>query len=45
MVFEKLPLKDSLHFIVFAKILIELMKKIGKMCSLLLIFANITNIL
>ena len=44
MVFEKLLLKDFLYFIVFANILIKLMKKIGKMCSLILIFANILPI-
>ena len=33
--FEKLLLKDSLYFIVFDNILIKLMKKIGKMCSLI----------
>ena len=41
MVFEKLLLKDSLYFIIFANILMKLMRKIGKMCSLILIFANI----
>ena len=32
-IFEKLPLTDSLYFIVFANILIKLMRKIGKVCS------------
>ena len=39
-VFQKLPLKDSLYFIVFANILIKLMRKIGKMCSLILFFCH-----
>ena len=34
----------SLFYIVFANILMKLMRKIGKICSLILIFANILPI-
>ena len=41
MVFQVCMSLVSLYYIVFAKILIKLMREIGKMYSLILIFANI----
>ena len=34
----------SLYYIVFANILMKLMRKIGEICSLILVFANILPI-
>ena len=43
--FWEIAVDYSLYFIVFANILIKLIRKIGKMCPLIFIFANILPIL
>ena len=45
MVFKICTFSVSLYYIVFANILMKLIRKIGKVCSLLLIFANILQCL
>ena len=44
MVFKICSFLVSLYYIVFANILMKLMKKIGKICSLILIFGNVLPI-
>ena len=44
MVFKICSFLASLYYIVFANILMKLMREIGKVCSLILIFDNILPI-